>query len=220
MSAGGAAGSPALRRQMAAARRGLDPAEAARLSQTAVARFLADCGIATGEWRELHVALYRALPGELDLRPLESELQKAGALLCFPRVLDRLASTMEMAQARVTAAGSGGMGGADPSQIAAWPPGAFGVEEPPAAHPAVDPGILDVIFVPGAAFGPRGERVGMGAGFYDRYLVQAPRALKVALAFDFQLVDGIKPEPWDQPVDWIWTEKRSVQLRPWSPVRK
>ncbi|MGK5084138.1 5-formyltetrahydrofolate cyclo-ligase [Bdellovibrionota bacterium FG-1] len=69
---------------------------------------------------------------------------------------------------------------------------------------------LDVIFVPGVVFGTRGERIGMGAGLYDRYLPLAPRALKLALAFDFQVLSELEQQPWDQCVDCVWTDQRQL----------
>jgi 5-formyltetrahydrofolate cyclo-ligase len=207
-----------LRAELVARRRALSADEVARLSREATGRFLSGCGIASGGWKGLVVGLYRALGAELDLRLLERELTRHGAELVYPRVLDLKAGLMELAHGLVRPQGS------DPSEIAShrgqgvsWPRGAFGIEEPPAHHPSADPASLDVIFVPGVAFGERGERLGMGAGFYDRYLSRAPRALRVALAFDFQLIPKIELEPWDQHVHWIWTEKRQIQLQPWQP---
>lgn len=176
----------------------LAPAEHAGLSSQVVDRFLAECGIAS--WKGLTVALYRAVRGELELTGLEARLTLLGARLCFPRVLDPGARSMEFAEVPAQ----------DPS---AWAPGAYGIQEPADHHPAIEASGLDVIFVPGVVFGLGGERLGMGGGYYDRYLPGAPRALKVALGFDFQLVDKIDQQAWDQPVDWIWTERRKVVRR-------
>jgi 5-formyltetrahydrofolate cyclo-ligase len=201
------------RASVLALRRKQDPEAAARLSLETIRRFTAECGIAPTEWRGVRVGLYRSMPVELDLRMLETLLTGWGAELSFPRVLDAGLGLMEFAQGLVRPAG------ADPSLVVEqkWRPGAFGIEEPPSHHPVVDPGTLDVIFVPGAAFGEQGERAGMGAGFYDRFLPKAHKALRVALAFDFQLLPKLDQQPWDQRMDWIWTERRRIVLKPWKP---
>jgi 5-formyltetrahydrofolate cyclo-ligase len=46
----------------------------------------------------------------------------------------------------------------------------YGILEPPADQPELDPGVVDVALVPGLVFDARGTRLGFGAGFYDRLL--------------------------------------------------
>src|SRR5205814_995342 len=70
---------------------------------------------------------------------------------------------------------------------------------------------LDLVIVPGTAFGERGERIGKGMGHYDRFLTKVPRALRVSLAFDFQVLSRLEQNPWDQPVHWIMTETREFR---------
>ncbi len=60
---------------------------------------------------------------------------------------------------------------------------------------------VDMIVVPGVAFDRRNNRMGRGRGFYDRLLKSTPRALKVGVAFDFQMFDEIPTEPFDVPMD-------------------
>jgi len=76
----------------------------------------------------------------------------------------------------------------------------------------VDPSSIHCIIVPGTAFSPNGARLGLGGGFYDRFMKnKAPHAYRVALAFDFQVVDDVPVEDCDIPVDCIITEKRTIQ---------
>ena len=65
---------------------------------------------------------------------------------------------------------------------------------------------IDLIFVPGIAFDPKGYRIGYGAGFYDRFLPQCPQAVWVGLAYQAQIVADTFPQTWDVPLHQILTE--------------
>jgi len=68
---------------------------------------------------------------------------------------------------------------------------------------------LRLILVPGVAFDCHGGRLGRGKGYYDRFLKKTPKnALKVGLAFDFQLFDSIPMTENDQFMDIIATENQ------------
>ena len=64
---------------------------------------------------------------------------------------------------------------------------------------------IDCVIVPGAAFDVRGGRLGLGGGYYDRFLPQAVNAKKIALAYDFQLVDNLPLESHDAKLDMVLT---------------
>jgi len=70
---------------------------------------------------------------------------------------------------------------------------------------------IGVILVPGLAFTLRGERLGRGAGFYDRFLPVAPRALRVGIAFDLQILPKLPTEAHDLPVDMILTDTQIIE---------
>src|SRR5262249_15546451 len=89
--------------------------------------------------------------------------------------------------------------------------GAYGISEPSSVLPAEPPGSFDLIVVPGVAFSPTGERIGRGAGYYDRALKNTENTLKVALAFDFQVLDRLPQHSEDQKVDWVLTERRDLR---------
>jgi 5-formyltetrahydrofolate cyclo-ligase len=67
-----------------------------------------------------------------------------------------------------------------------------------------------VVFVPGVAFDLRGNRLGRGKGWYDRLIKKLGQATFVALAYDFQIVDEVPAEEWDQRVHYLITERRIV----------
>ena len=54
-----------------------------------------------------------------------------------------------------------------------------------------------------------GGRLGLGGGYYDRFLPRAVNAVKVALAYDFQLVDALPTEAHDAKINAILTTERS-----------
>ena len=87
-------------------------------------------------------------------------------------------------------------------------PGAFGVREPDARmENASDPGMLDLILVPGVAFTRSGERLGRGGGFYDRLLASLPaHTCKIGVCFDAQILPEFPIESHDQRVDFLATE--------------
>ncbi|MDE2745277.1 MAG: 5-formyltetrahydrofolate cyclo-ligase [Chloroflexota bacterium] len=90
---------------------------------------------------------------------------------------------------------------------------AFGLREPdPELAPPVDPQVADLIVVPGVAFDVEGGRLGMGGGYYDRFLAQAS-APAVGLAFEMQLVDALPMSAYDHRVDLIVTELRVIRCR-------
>lgn len=92
-------------------------------------------------------------------------------------------------------------------------PGYLGIPEPRAACPAIDRRAIDWILVPGVAFDAAGHRLGYGGGFYDRLLLELPRAPRVAGAFELQLVDALPRAPHDCVVDAIVTERRVIDAR-------
>ena len=62
-------------------------------------------------------------------------------------------------------------------------------------------GGFDLIIVPGVAFDTKGNRMGRGKGYYDRFLAKHPTVKKIGICFDFQLVEHIPAEPHDIRMD-------------------
>jgi 5-formyltetrahydrofolate cyclo-ligase len=69
----------------------------------------------------------------------------------------------------------------------------------------VDPSHLEFVIVPGVAFDRRGGRIGYGKGYYDRLLARG-RMLKIAAAFEVQVVDALPMAPHDVPMNLLITE--------------
>ncbi len=69
-------------------------------------------------------------------------------------------------------------------------------------------GAFDVIIVPTLGFDKTRNRLGLGGGWYDKFLATQPEALKVGLAFNSGLVEnGLEPESHDISLDKIITEQ-------------
>ena len=88
--------------------------------------------------------------------------------------------------------------------------GMFNIPEPKHGEIVDDNEVL--IIMPGLAFDKEFNRIGYGGGFYDRYLdrKQNCRFIKVAFAYDFQLVDHIEADDHDYKVDIIITDKGRI----------
>ncbi len=92
-----------------------------------------------------------------------------------------------------------------------WKPGdtiaeaVWGIQEPLATSPAIDP---DVLLVPLLAFDGRGYRLGYGGGFYDRTLAglrSRKTIVAIGIAFDEQRLDEVPHTVSDQRLDWVLT---------------
>jgi 5-formyltetrahydrofolate cyclo-ligase len=86
--------------------------------------------------------------------------------------------------------------------------GSFGICEPSDnGRRLQDLSELDLCIVPGIAFDPRGNRIGPGFGYYDRFLRKLSGiTLKIGVAYAFQIVDNIYPTDGDTRVDMVVTE--------------
>ena len=142
--------------------------------------------VALEKWLLAHpalrtVAVYSALPGEVDLSA--TILPRAGLQWVYPKV-----NGTELAF-------HCGLN---------FVSGAFGILEPAIGSPAVALAEIDAFICPGLAFDPRGGRLGRGRGFYDRMLANArPDALKLGICFRIQLVADTFPEPHDVRMDHV-----------------
>ena len=78
----------------------------------------------------------------------------------------------------------------------------FGIPEPIADEPvADDPTAL--VLMPGLAFTEKGDRMGYGGGFYDKFLDSEPNHPTIALCYDFQVVADLPTQEHDIPVDMV-----------------
>ena len=76
----------------------------------------------------------------------------------------------------------------------------------PATLQLIDPQELDLIVVPGVAYDRNGNRMGMGAGFYDRFLPKAVNAELIGAAWSEQVLEQVPVDAHDCPVKYLLTE--------------
>jgi len=181
----------ALRSAALARRNALIGAEAERLSRAIQTRAVDFAGYSTCR----SVVLYSAIQNEVRADAILAHALKDGKKVFYPRIeADQLAGFFQVLAAADLRIGR------------------FGVLEPCGAtrlSEAEYPGLT--IFVPGVVFDAHGNRLGRGQGCYDRMLRQLgalPTA--VALAYEFQIVDTLPTDPWDQKVQFVITESRVI----------
>lgn len=127
---------------------------------------------------------------EVDIRPLMFALREKGARLCLPAIVDK---TTIVFRELVRGAPMIDMG--------------FGTAGPGPEAEVFDP---EIMLVPLSAFDTGGQRIGYGAGYYDRAISKlvargiAPRL--IGIAFDCQEVTKVPVEPHDVPLHEILTE--------------
>jgi 5-formyltetrahydrofolate cyclo-ligase len=137
------------------------------------------------------VALYAPLGTEVDALEVARRLAPRGVRVVFPRSIPgerRLAFAW-----------------CDLEELVRGP---LAVREPPAGAPAVDLAEVDCTVMPGVAFSLDGLRLGRGGGYYDATLEAMPRATRIGIAFDAQVVPSLPREPHDAPLDAVVTESR------------
>jgi 5-formyltetrahydrofolate cyclo-ligase len=145
------------------------------------------------------------MTGEIDLRPVLEAVHARGGVCALPVVVAPR----------------------QPLVFRRWAPGValetsrFGIQEPPADAPVVEP---NHALVPLLAFDSWGYRLGYGGGFYDRTLARlralgghAVVAIGVGLAA--QELDSVPHESFDERLDWLITDAwlREAQSSPTHP---
>lgn len=176
-----------IRKQALASRDGLSSAERKIKSREIEAKLFS-----LPEFRNAHaVMLFASFRSEVDTVPMIRRALSEGKRVILPKVHGKALALFEIK---------------DFDQDVA--PGAWGIPEPRESAP-VKLDELDVIIVPGAAFDQQGNRLGYGAGFYDK-LLSAFNKPTVAVAFDVQIVSAVPVAAHDVPIKKIITEKRVI----------
>jgi 5-formyltetrahydrofolate cyclo-ligase len=117
---------------------------------------------------------------------------------------DAIASGKVLVLPKVTG-DDGGMNHVRVEDLSCLQPGPWDIPEP-SGEDKVGPGDIDLVLVPGLAVDLHGNRIGYGKGYYDRFLAEAERAVKVMLVPERFVYERIPAEDHDVPVGFIVTE--------------
>ncbi len=133
---------------------------------------------------------FMPIRSEVDIRPLMARLRERGARLCLPVVLDRENIVFRAFEREAPLVQTG-----------------FGTTGPGPQAEELNP---EILLVPLSAFDDTGNRIGYGAGHYDRAIDRlrangmVPKL--IGIAFDVQKVEKVPAEPHDVQLDAILTE--------------
>jgi len=173
---------------------------AARKALSPEVRAAANAALCANLWRldavrgAHNILLYAAFGAEADLAAFAAEAQAQGRKLAYPMCGEGFS---------LTAAVPGPDG---------WEVGQYGIRTPVLARSELlPPEALDVVLVPCTAFDAACFRVGMGKGYYDRYLPRCKNAVKIGIAFEAQRVDRAAVDEHDQRLDAYVTERGIYQ---------
>ena len=90
--------------------------------------------------------------------------------------------------------------------------GSYDIREPSGSNSkVVSPSKVDAVIAPGLAFDRSGARIGFGGGYFDWLFKHLPdEALRLGVAYEFQVVDSIPQNSWDEKVQMIFTESDTI----------
>ncbi len=183
----------ALRREMRSRRRAL-PGIRRQLADRALVRHLINL---PAYRRARNLAVYWPADGEVDVRAIAEHAWSRGKHLYLPVVGQ--AGTMRFVRWQ---------------RSGKLRKNRYGIPEPVGAGRRAPVGELDLVVMPLVAFDGRGNRLGMGGGYYDRALgMTRRRPLLVGAGFSFQRAPSIPAQPWDVPLDVVITERGRRQVR-------
>jgi len=91
-------------------------------------------------------------------------------------------------------------------------PGKFGILSPKESNiRKIEPSEIDLAVIPGVAFDIRRNRIGYGAGYYDRFLKKlSVSCMKIGVAYEIQIADELPIDRYDVPLNMIITENAII----------
>jgi 5-formyltetrahydrofolate cyclo-ligase len=141
------------------------------------------------------VMVYASKPPEVETGELIRSLIAQGVRVVVP-IIERNTCSLRLSYLP------------DPSVLR---PSTFHVPEPVGNEIPARPADIQAVIIPMLAFDADGNRLGYGAGYYDRFLSQYPQMVKIGVAFSCQETESIPTDCNDVKMDYIVTEKRIVR---------
>jgi 5-formyltetrahydrofolate cyclo-ligase len=179
----------ALREQAKEARSLLSPAEIATYSASIEMRLLDLLDGFTA------VMVYASKAPEVETMGLIAALNRRGVRVVVP-IIEREACSLRLSYLP------------DPGVLV---PSTFDVPEPIGHELPARPEDVEVVVIPMLAFDAEGNRLGYGAGYYDRFLCRYPHPKKIGIAFSCQQAECIPADENDVKMDYIVTEKGIIR---------
>ena len=152
--------------------------------------------------RAKRIAYFHPNDGEIDLRSLPTLVN---AEYCLPLISDAIRAW-------------------EPKQLFFQPetddlyPNRYNIAEPKYdIQQVINPSLLDVVLFPLVGFDKKGNRLGMGAGYYDRTFARVHRGWRspyfIGIAYGFQELESLAPAHWDIPLQAIVTDNEVIYCR-------
>lgn len=141
------------------------------------------------------VMVYAAKAPEVETSGLIADLNRRGVRVVVP-IIERETASLRLSYLP------------DPAVLL---PSTFNVPEPIGHELPARPEDVEVVVLPMLAFDAEGNRLGYGAGYYDRFLRRYPHPQKIGIAFSCQQAESIPVDENDVKMDWIVTEKETTR---------
>ncbi len=144
------------------------------------------------------VMLFASMPDEVDTRPLLAKSFADGKRVASPKCVTQERRILPV---RIEA-------------LSDLVPGAYGILEP-SGNECISHDDIDLVLVPGYGFDRKGNRLGRGAGYYDKFMSQPGfRAVRCAVTFATQILDDLPHDDHDIPVEILVTEDEVLRFGP------
>ncbi len=177
-----------IRKEMIERRRLMSQGTVSTCSQKICERILA-----SEEYKKAStLLLYKAVNNEVSLAALALYAKRDGKLVAYPACL-----------------GDKDMSALIPAGDKDFLSGSYSIPEPdPGNSKPLEPKDIDLVICPLTAFDQKCRRLGMGGGYYDRFLPKCTKAFIAASAYEIQRIDEVPLSSHDICVDAVFTEER------------
>ena len=152
--------------------------------------------ISTDEFQRASIVmLYLSLPHEVDTSEAILHAWQQGKTVAVPKISWQ---QRHMIPVQINSLETG------------FSTGAWGLRNPTGGVP-IPFGQIDLVVAPALGFDRRGNRLGRGGSFYDRFFANKEvKAQRCGLAFAEQVLDAIPVTESDEPVDFLVTDEEVI----------